>query len=90
MRSGRSVAAPVAPEVSVDLPPMPVTEDRAFVVSEPAITDAATAYVAAGGDPSDSPRFFFGDLATGSLDTMASVKLTREQERVEMGNLATS
>ncbi len=69
---------------------MPVTEDRAFVVSEPAITDAATAYVAAGGDPSDSPRFFFGDLATGSLDTLASVKLTREQERVEMGNLAVS
>jgi hypothetical protein len=90
MRSGRSVAAPVAPEVSVDLPPMPVTEDRAFVVSEPAITDAATAYVAAGGDPADSPRSFFGDVATGSLDTMASVKLTREQERVEMGNLATS
>lgn len=69
---------------------MPVTEDRAFVVSEPAITDAATAYVAAGGDPSDSPRFFFGDLATGTLETLASVPLTRNQERVGMGNLAVS
>ncbi|MBU3751639.1 MAG: hypothetical protein FGM52_14555, partial [Mycobacterium sp.] len=59
------------PEVSVELPPMPVTEDRAFTVSQPAITEAATAYVAAGGDPSDAPRFFFGDLATGSLDTLA-------------------
>lgn len=69
---------------------MPVTEDRAFTVSQPAITEAATAYVAAGGDPSDAPRFFFGDLATGSLDTLASVKLTKDQQRVEMGNLAVS
>ncbi|WP_313674004.1 hypothetical protein [Mycolicibacterium sp.] len=76
--------------MSIVLPPMPVTEDRAFVVSEPAITDAATAYVAAGGDPSDSPRFFFGDLATGTLETLASVPLTRNEERVEMGNLAVS
>ena len=78
------------PTVTVDLPPMPLTKTRAFTVSQPAITDAATAYVAAGGDPADSPRFFFGDLATGSLDILASRKLSRDQVRVEMGNLATS
>jgi len=90
-------AAPVAPagdptvgQVSVELPPMPVTEDRGFTVSQPAITEAATAYVDAGGDPADAPRFFFGDLATGTLETLASVPLMRDQERVEMGNLAAS
>lgn len=77
-------------QVSVELPPMPVTNDRGFTVSEPAVTDAASAYVAAGGDPADAPRFFFGDLATGSLDTLASVPLTRAQQRVEMGNLSVS
>ena len=81
---------PAIGEVSVELPPMPVTEDRGFTVSQPAVTDAATAYVAAGGDPADSPRFFFGDLATGTLETLASVPLSRNQERVEMGNLAVS
>ena len=85
-----SVSEPATGEVSVQLPPMPVTEDRGFTVSQPAITDAATAYVAAGGDPADAPRFFFGDLATGTLETLASVPLTRNQERVEMGNLAVS
>jgi hypothetical protein len=75
-------------QVSVQLPPTPVTKDRGFTVSEPAITDAATAYVATGGDPADSPRFFFGDLATGSLDTLASVPLTRSEQHVEMGNLS--
>lgn len=78
------------PVVTVDLPPMPVTKTRAYTVSQPAITDAATRYVAAGGDPADAPRFFFGDLATGSLDTLASRTLTRDQVRVEMGNLAVS
>ena len=82
--------APAAPTVSVDLPPMPVSKTRAYTVSQPAITDAATAYVAAGGDPADSPRFFFGDLATSSLDILASRPLTRDQVRVEMGNLAAS
>ena len=97
MASASEAVAPVASvsdlavgEVSVQLPPMPVTEDRGFTVSQPAITDAATAYVAAGGDPADAPRFFFGDLATGTLETLASVPLTRNQERVEMGNLAVS
>lgn len=85
-----AVSEPAIPEVTVQLPPMPVTEDRGFTVSQPAITDAATAYVAAGGDPADSPRFFFGDLATGTLETLASIPLTRDQERVEMGNLAVS
>ncbi len=69
---------------------MPVSKTRSFTVSQPAITDAANVYVDAGGDPADSPRFFFGDLATGSLDTLASVPLTRAQQRVEMGNLAAS
>jgi hypothetical protein len=82
--------APAAPTVSIDLPPMPVSKTRAYTVSQPAITDAATAYVAAGGDPADSPRFFFGDLATSSLDILASRSLTRDQVRVEMGNLAVS
>lgn len=85
-----AVSEPAIPEVTVQLPPMPVTDDRGFTVSQRAITDAATAYVAEGGDPADSPRFFFGDLATGTLETMASVPLTRDQERVEMGNLAVS
>ncbi len=79
-----------APVVTVDLPPMPVSNTRAYTVSQEAITDAADVYVAEGGDPADAPRFFFGDLATGSLDTLASVKLSREQQRVEMGNLAAS
>ena len=79
-----------APTVSVDLPPMPVSKTRAYTVSQPAITDAATAYVVAGGDPANSPRFFFGDLATSSLDILASRTLTRDQVRVEMGNLAVS
>ena len=82
--------APAAPTVSVDLPPMPVSKTRAYRVSQPAITDVATAYVAAGGDPADSPRFFFGDLATSSLDILASRSLTRDQAHVEMGNLAVS
>lgn len=87
---GATVGESAPLEVEVYLPPMPVTEDRGFTVSQPAITDAATAYVAAGGDPADAPRFFFGDLATGTLETLASVPLTRNQERVEMGNLAVS
>ncbi|MFM9033704.1 MAG: hypothetical protein ACKOQ4_05370 [Mycobacterium sp.] len=78
------------PSVTVDIPPMPVSKTRAFEVSQPAITEAATVYVAAGGDPADSPRFFFGDLATSSLDRLASEKLSRERVRVEMGNLAVS
>ena len=87
---GATVGESAPLEVEVYLPPMPVTEDRGFTVSQPAITDAATAYVAAGGDPADAPRFFFGDLATGTLETLASVPLTRNQERVDMGNLAVS
>lgn len=94
--TARRTARPAArvresqPVVSVDLPPMPVSKTRAYTVSQPAITDAATAYVDAGGDPADSPRFFFGDLATGTLDTLASVKLPKDQVRVGMGNLAVS
>jgi hypothetical protein len=91
-RTPRSAARvrQAAPVVTVDLPPMPVSKTRAYTVSQEAITDAADVYLAEGGDPADAPRFFFGDLATGSLDTLASVKLTRDQQRVEMGNLAVS
>lgn len=89
-RATRPRARSIRQQVSVELPPMPVTDNRGFTVSQPAITDAASAYVAEGGDPADSPRFFFGDLATGSLDTLASVPLTRAAQRVEMGNLAVS
>lgn len=85
-----AVSASAIPAVSVDVPPLPVRKALAFTESQQAITDAATAYVAAGGDPADSPRFFFGDLATGSLDLLASAKLSREQQRVQMGNLAVS
>ncbi len=78
------------PAVTVDIPPMPVESTRAYEVSQPAVTAAATAYVAAGGDPADAPRFFFGDLATGSLDLLATRKLSKQQVRVEMGNLTVS
>ena len=78
-RVGPAVSArrSAIPAVSVDVPPLPVRKALAFTESQQAITDAATAYVAAGGDPADSPRFFFGDLATGSLDLLASAKLSR-------------
>ena len=80
----------VAPEVSVQLPPMPVTDGQAFTVSPDAVTGVATGYVAGGGDPGDNARFFFGDLPVASLDTLASAKPTPDQTRVQMGNLAAS
>lgn len=85
-----SAEAPVADGVSVDIPPMPVTHGWSFDVSEELITDYATAYVDGGGDPSDSPRFFFGDLAVASLEALAEQDLSPEQARLELGNLVVS
>ncbi|MCB1263691.1 MAG: hypothetical protein KDB56_03705 [Mycobacterium sp.] len=76
--------------VSVDLPPMPVDDGWSFTVSPDEITDAAANYVAGGGDPADGARFFFGDLAVGSLDALAAADLTPEDARVQLGNLAVS
>lgn len=76
--------------VSVDLPPMPVRNGLSFTVSNADITDVAEAYVAAGGDPDDSPQFFFGDLAVASLTELAEPAPSREDVRVQLGNLAVS
>lgn len=78
------------PAVTVELPPMPVEEGLSFTVSPEAITAAATEYVAAGGDPADNPRFFFGDLAVRSLDALAGADLPKDQIRTQLGNLAVS
>ena len=84
VRSRRSAA------VSVRLPQLPLRDGWSFTVSEEAIAGVAGDYVAAGGDPADGPRFFFGDLAVRSLDTLAGPAVTGRQARVELGNLATS
>lgn len=76
--------------VSVDLPTMPVRNGLSFTVSNAEITDVADAYVAAGGDPDDSPQFFFGDLAVASLTELAEPAPSREDVRVQLGNLAVS
>lgn len=78
------------PAVTVELPPMPVEEGQSFAVSRDAITTAANEYVAAGGDPADNPRFFFGDLAVRSLDALAGANLPKDQVRTQLGNLAAS
>ena len=79
-----------AGSVRVDLPPMPVENGWSFTVSQDEIAEAAADYVAGGGDPADGARFFFGDLAVGSLDALAGVDLTPEDARVQLGNLAVS
>lgn len=79
-----------ASQVSVDLPPMPVRNGLSFTVSTPEITGIATAYVDGGGDPADSPRFFFGDLAVVSLTDLATPAPNPEDVRVQLGNLAVS
>jgi hypothetical protein len=76
--------------VDVKLPAMPVTKGASFTVSPDFIKGFAARYVAAGGDPTDSPRFFFGDLAVDSLDALADPNVTRDQTRLLLGNLATS
>ena len=76
--------------VSVSLPPLPVREGMSFTVSDEAISARAADYVAAGGDPGDAPRFFFGDLAVSSLDSLAGTDVTAQEVRQELGNLTVS
>lgn len=76
--------------VSVQLPQLPATSGASFTVSTDAIATAASDYLAAGGDPTDSARFFFGDLAVSSLQTLAGPDVTPEQVRTQLGNLAVS
>lgn len=76
--------------ITVALPSMPVSAGQSFSVSPDAIAERAAGYVAAGGDPADAPRFFFGDLAVSSLDTLATQRIGREQVRTQLGNLAAS
>jgi hypothetical protein len=54
------------------------------------MTCFAADYVDGGGDPTDSARFFFGDLAVASLDALAEPNATPDQTRLLLGNLATS
>lgn len=89
-KAARAVRAASARRVSVTLPPMPVDSGRSFAVSTEAIGDAADEYVAAGGDPADAPRFFFGNLATASLERLAAPSVTAGQVRTDLGNLAVS
>lgn len=92
--TARAAAAPrrtaQAARVSVQLPPLPVREGSSFTVSDEAISTRAADYVAAGGDPADSPRFFFGDLAVSSLDSLAEPGIPAQQARQELGNLTVS
>lgn len=76
--------------VSVLLPQLPVTSGASFTVSTDAIAAVASDYLAAGGDPSDSARFFFGDLAISSLQALADPAITAEQVRTQLGNLEVS
>ena len=82
----RRVAGPVA----VTLPQIPVTEGWSFTVSPDSVAEVAADYLADGGDPADTARFFFGDLAVSSLDTLAGTGLTAERARLQLGNLAVS
>jgi hypothetical protein len=86
---GQRRAAQTA-RVSVSLPPLPVREGSSFTVSDDAISARAVDYVEAGGDPGDTPRFFFGDLAVSSLETLADSDVTAEKVRQELGNLTAS
>ena len=74
----------------MSLPPLPVREGSSFTVSDDAISARAADYVDAGGDPGDTPRFFFGDLAVSSLETLADSDVTAEKVRQELGNLTVS
>ena len=87
-RTARAMSSSAA--VTVSLPPMPVREGRSFVVSDAAVATAAQRYVASGGDPSDAPRFFFGDLAVSSLDALAAKDPQPDQVRTDVGNLVVS
>lgn len=89
---GRPTARAATPRsgVSVRLPQLPVASGASFTVSSDAIAGVAADYVAAGGDPTDSARFFFGDLAVSSLESLASPDITSDQVRTQLGNLAVS
>lgn len=76
--------------VSVTLPPLPVREGSSFTISGDAIGRRAAEYIAGGGDPADTPRFFLGDLAVVSLTTLADLTVSPEQSRLELGNLTAS
>ena len=89
-RPARTVPPRAAGQLRVDLPPVPVGRGRSFTVSPDSIADVAAGYVADGGDPGDGARFFFGELAVASLDTLAGPDLTAEQARLQLGNLAVS
>lgn len=69
---------------------MPVVKGLSFAVSTDFMSDFATEYLAAGGDPSDNARFFFGDLAVASLDELARVGVESQRVRLLLGNLAAS
>ena len=88
--ASRSRAVSRSVQISVTLPQMPLTRGRSFTVSTDAIAGVAADYVTGGGDPADSPRFFFGDLAARSLDDLAGRDLTAQQVRTRLGNLAVS
>ena len=77
-------------QVTVDLPQVPLSEGWSFTVSPDSVADVAAGYLADGGDPGDGARFFFGDLAVTSLDTLAGADRTAEQSRLQLGNLAVS
>ena len=84
----RSVAPTAFARPAVHLPPMPVRSGLSFTVSPDFMAGFATDYVTAGGDPTDSPRFFFGDLAVKSLDALAEQDIPAQQVRSLLGNLA--
>ncbi len=91
-RSAETVSAPtrLSSTVTVTLPPMPVVKGWSFTVSPDFMNGFAGNYVAAGGDPADSARFFFGDLAVASLDALAQDQIQPQQVRSLLGNLAAS
>ena len=89
-RAGDDGARVSAGEVAVQLPPMPVSEGSAFTVAPDFMAGFAADYLAEGGDPADGARFFFGDLAVASLDTLADEDVTAEQVGLLLGNLAAS
>lgn len=76
--------------VAITLPPMPVVSGASFTVSADFIKPFATNFIAAGGDPTDNARFFFGDLAVKSLDALAQENIPEQQTRLLLGNLAAS
>ena len=82
-------ASRTGPRTAVDLPQMPITEGWSFTVAPESVAEVAAGYVTEGGDPADAARFFFGDLAVTSLDTLAG-EVTPDQARLQLGNLAVS